>query len=167
MLDAAAAERHPLFGMGGWLRLPSAGYVIVVGAVLFMLLGDQPPPFTPWRAQSPAGPVLDGLDLLMGLVLPAVAVLWFRRWRHFRIGYLCLAAVTTLAALADLILAARMDPVRHPETGAWPTPDMAEEVAFFVLFLAIDALFLVAMQRSRRFRVTFEHRVRAGEAATP
>lgn len=39
--------------------------------------------------------------------------------------------------------------------------DPGGEIALLAISLALDAALLLAMQRSRRFRVTFEHRARS------
>ncbi|NKC29362.1 hypothetical protein [Falsiroseomonas selenitidurans] len=150
-VDRATAESHRLFGLRGWLRLPSLPLALVLpGVVLSLALGLALP-----LAQGlpPLIGLADGLDAAL---LLAVSVLWFRRWRHFRPAYLAFSLATSVQEGFDLVREAPL------------AADPGGEVALFVIFLALDIAFLLAMQRSRRFRVTFEHRVRAdlpGEVA--
>jgi hypothetical protein len=140
-VSQAEAEAHPLFGLRGWLRIPSVLFVLTLIGIPVMLVQGQIPPPSAWSAWEVLGAVV-------ALGLPLAAVLWFRRWRHFRLGYLAYALVSGAFEVADL---------------AWAAPRAADpggEVALTLLSFAAEAAFLVAMQRSRRFRITFEHRLR-------
>lgn len=140
-VSPAEAQEHPLYGLRGWLRIPSIGFVLLLlGAGLTLARGEGVPAW-PWSAWEVLGGVI-----VLGV--PASALLWFRRWRHFRPGYLVFAIVSGAWEIADVAQAAPR--LRDP----------GGEIALMVLSFVLDAAFLVAMQRSRRFRVTFEHRVR-------
>jgi hypothetical protein len=82
----------------------------------------------------------------------AAAILWFRRWRHFRPAYFVFAIASQIYEVIDVALA------------AGDSPDPGGEVAMVVIGILLDLVFLAAMQRSRRFRVTFEHRLRDPDA---
>ncbi|MGK7861946.1 hypothetical protein [Falsiroseomonas sp. E2-1-a4] len=149
-VSPAEAEAHPLHGMGGWLRLPSLLMVVAVLGCPFLLVQE-------WRPSGVPGALLLNLDLLVSIGLTlAAAVLWFRRWRHFRLAYawvfLVLDSALQLAAMALAGLRSAADP--------------AEAMAQFLAGLAFMLPLAIAMQRSRRFRATFEHRLRA-EEVTP
>jgi hypothetical protein len=141
-MSQAEAEAHPLYGLRGWLRIPSVLFVLtLIGIPVMLAQGKIPPPST-WSGWEVLGAAL-------ALGLPAAAVLWFRRWRHFRLGYLAYAVVSGAFEVADL---AREAP-RAADPGG--------EIALFLIGLTLDLALLAAMQHSQRFRVTFEHRVRA------
>jgi hypothetical protein len=149
-VGSALAEAHPLYGMGGWLRLPSLLMVVAVLGCPFLLVQE-------WRPPGAPDSLLLNLDLLVSIGLTlAAAVLWFRRWRHFRLAYawvfLVLDSVLQLATMAFA-------------PGLRGATDPAEAMAQFVAGLAFMLPLAIAMQRSRRFRVTFEHRLRAEEAS--
>ncbi len=144
-MPADEARAHPLYGLRGWLRIPSIGFVLLVlGAALMLVRGEG---FDPagWGAWGLLG-------LLSALGMLAAAILWFRRWRHFRPAYLGFALLSQLYEAVDVALVART------------APDPGGEVAVAVISLLLDIAFLVAMHRSRRFRITFEHRVRAPDS---
>jgi hypothetical protein len=144
-VPAEEALAHPLYGLRGWLRIPSIGFVLLVlGAALMLARGEA---FDPagWGAWALLG-------LLSALGMLAAAILWFRRWRHFRRAYLGFAVLSQLYEAVDVALVART------------AEDPGGEVALVVIGILLDIAFLVAMQRSRRFRVTFEHRLRAPES---
>lgn len=148
-VSEAEAEAHRLYGLGGWLRLVSVLMVLAIpgGAVLA------------W--QQWMDPALGGVAIASNavalLVLGAqvgMAVLWFRAWQGFRAGYAVFAVLgTALLALADLVI------------GPPPGPASTDPVGDLVLEAAFHLAFLGYMQVSRRFRVTFERRVRAGEVS--
>ena len=146
-VSEAEAEAHPLFGLGGWLRVVSALMVLAVP-------GGVAVDWQQWMDPSLGGAALASnlLSLLVLGVQVGMAVLWFRRWPGFRLGYATFAVLgTALLALADQAIG---PPPGPPSTD--PVGDVVLEVAFHLTFLA-------SMQFSRRFRVTFEHRVRPGE----
>jgi len=159
-VDAGAAQRHPLFGFGGWLRLPSALMVLgIVGAVVIV-----------WKEWVGAGDPVDGaaaivsngtVAALAGLQL-AIAVLWFRRWPHFRRFYWVYAAFTSLALPAVALTLG--DGTGLGGTAGGPEGDVVGDT---LINLAFHAAFLAYLERSRRFRVTFESRVRPAEATPP
>ncbi len=146
-VSEAEAEAHRLFGLGGWLRVISALMVLAVPGGIALT----------WQQWMPlaAGGVAIASNLVALLVLGAqigMAVLWFRRWPGFRPGYAVFAVVGTAGlALVDLAIGPPPGPA-----SADPTGDLVLEVAFHLAFLAY-------MQFSRRFRVTFERRVRPAE----
>ncbi|WP_439598604.1 hypothetical protein [Falsiroseomonas sp.] len=149
-VDPRVAEAHPLHGMGGWLRLPSFFLALTVLAMPLLLLRE-------WRPPGAPDALLLNLDLLVsaGLTL-AAAVLWFRRWRLFRPAYFWVFLVAdTVLQIAALTLAPGLRGAEEP----------AEAVAQAVLGLALLLPLAIAMQRSRRFRVTFEQRLRADDPA--
>ncbi len=146
-VSEAEAEAHRLYGLGGWLRVVSAMMVLSVpGGVVLV-----------W--QQWMDPALGGAALASNLVSllqlgaqVAMAVLWFRRWPGFRPAYAVFAVLgTMLLALADWAI------------GPPPGPASEDPVGDLVLEAAFHLAFLAYMQASRRFRVTFEHRVKAGE----
>jgi hypothetical protein len=146
-VSEAEAEAHPLFGLGGWLRLVSVLMVIAIpgGAVLA---------WQQWMPLAAGGVALASNALALAVLAAQIgmAVLWFRLWPGFRPAYAAFAVLGTLIlALADHALG----PPPGPAT-ADPFGDLLLEAAFHLAFLAY-------MQTSRRFRVTFEHRVRAAE----
>lgn len=160
-VDDEAARRHPLFGFNGWLRLPSALMVLaVIGSVLmawqeWVGAGN---PILALPENRAAGLIANGTSLaLLGLQL-AMAVLWFRRWPRFRPFYWGYAAATSLGL--PLLVVALGDAV----PGGGQDVDVVGET---LLNLAFHAAFLAYLQRSRRFRVTFESRVRRAEATPP
>ncbi|MDP3414914.1 hypothetical protein [Falsiroseomonas sp.] len=144
----AVAEAHPLHGMGGWLRLPSLLMVVAVLGCPFLLVQD-------WQPRDAPHALLLNLDLLVSIGLTlAAAVLWFRRWHLFRLAYawvfLVLDSALQLAAMAFA-------------PGLRSAADPAEAMAEFLAGLAFMLPLAIAMQHSRRFRVTFERRLRAAE----
>lgn len=70
----------------------------------------------------------------------------------FRPAFLAYALLSGVYELADVAKTA-------PRAA-----DPGGEVALAVISLLLDIAFLVAMQRSRRFRITFEHQLRAPES---
>ncbi|NKE45809.1 hypothetical protein HB662_13540 [Roseomonas frigidaquae] len=146
----AVAEAHPLHGMGGWLRVPSFFLALAVLGSPFLLVRE-------WRPPGAPDALLLNLDLLLSIGLTlAATVLWFRRWRHFRPAYVWVFLVLDSALqLAGFLLA----------PGLRGAADPAEAVAEMVAGLAFLLPLAIAMQRSRRYRVTFEQRLRAEEAA--
>jgi hypothetical protein len=148
-VSGAEAEAHRLYGLGGWLRVISALMVLSVpgGVVLTWQQWVDP-------ALGAAAVASNLLGLLVLGAQIGMAVLWFRLWPGFRPGYAVLAVVGTAGlALADAVIGPPGGPA-----SADPVGDLVLEVAFHLAFLAY-------MQTSRRFRVTFEHRVKAGEGA--
>ncbi len=148
-VSPAAAEAHPLYGMGGWLRVPSVLMVVAVLGCPFLLVQE-------WQPAGAPGALLLNLDLLVSIGLTlAAAVLWFRRWRYFRLAYAWVFLVVDSALqLAGTVFAPGL---RGPD-------DPAEAMAQFVAGLAFMLPLAIAMQRSRRFRATFEQRLRPAEA---
>ena len=148
-VSEAEAEAHRLFGLGGWLRVVSALMVLSIPGGVALT----------WQQWLPlaAGGVAIASNLVALLVLGAqigMAVLWFRRWPGFRPGYAVFAVVGTAGlALIDAVIGPPPGPA-----SADPTGDLVLELAFHLAFLAY-------MQFSRRFRVTFERRLRAEEAS--
>lgn len=148
-VSEAEAEAHRLFGLGGWLRVVSALMVLAVpgGAVLT---------WQQWMDPGMGGVALASnlVSLLQFGAQVVMAMLWFRRWPGFRPGYVVFAVLgTALLALADAVI------------GPPPGPASTDPVGDLVLEAAFHLAFMAYMQTSRRFRVTFEHRVRAGEVA--
>lgn len=148
-VSEAEAEAHRLYGLGGWLRVVSALMVLAVpGGVVVA--------WQQWMDPALGGAALASnlLSLLVLVVQVGMAVLWFRRWPGFRPAYAALAVLgTALLALADQLI------------GPPPGPPSTDPVGDLVLEAAFHLTFLAAMQFSRRFRVTFEHRVKASEVA--
>lgn len=148
-VSGAEAEAHRLYGLGGWLRVVSALMVLAVpGGVVVA--------WQQWMDPALGGAALASnlLSLLVLGVQVGMAVLWFRRWPGFRLAYAAFAVLgTALLALADQVI------------GPPPGPPSTDPVGDLVLEAAFHLVFLAAMQFSRRFRVTFEHRVRAGEVS--
>ncbi len=136
------ATAHPLYGLRGWLRIPSIGFVLLMLGAVMMLWqseGASPATWTLWTA----------LGLLSVIGVPVAALLWFRRWRLFRLSFLGFAILSNLYEAADVAMQAPS------------AEDPGGEMALFLIGLALDTAFVAAMQHSQRFRVTFEHRVRA------
>ncbi len=157
-VTAAEAEAHPLHGMGGWLRLFSALTVLsVVGGAA---LGWQE-----WIGPDQAAmDRIGGLAIIANVLLIVVvgaqlllAVLWFRQWPGFRRLY---AAYAIFAAILMPLAAGLME-----EAGLPGDPGAHGLDGDLVATMLINAAFYFAMysyfHRSRRFRVTFEQRVRA------
>ncbi|MBU8539826.1 hypothetical protein [Falsiroseomonas tokyonensis] len=144
------AQAHALHGMGGWLRVPSFFLALTVLAMPILLLRE-------WRPPGAPDALLLNLDLLVSVALTlAAAVLWFRRWRHFRLAYFWVFLVAdSLLQIAALGLAPGLRGAEEP----------AEAVAQAVLGLALLLPLAIAMQGGRRYRVTFEQRVRADDPA--
>jgi hypothetical protein len=146
--DIAAA--HPLHGMRGWLRFFSLWIALAAigGAVLgvqdIRTLADAPGPDAALEA---------AVNLATSVAQLALAVLWFRAWRHFRLAFLGVAVAATLVAIGFNLSAWR-------DLAGGPSDALAEQVASDVLGTAALCVLLAYMQLSRRFRVTFENRVR-------
>ena len=155
-VDAEAAQRHPLFGFGGWLRLPSALMVLgIVGAVALA--------WKEWMDPSLAGGAHGAVAIASNVTIAALAalhlvmaVLWFRRWPHFRRFYWGYAALTSLAL-----------PAVAMALGGTDAGQDGDVVGDTLINLAFHAAFLAYLQRSRRFRATFESLVRRSEATPP
>lgn len=151
-VSPAVAEAHPLHGMGGWLRMPSFLMVLAVLGCPFLLVRE-------WRPAGAPDALLLNLDLAVSIGLTlAAAVLWFRRWRLFRPAYLWVFLVLDSALqLAGMASA----------PGLRGAADPAEAIAQFLAGLVFMLPLAIAMQRSRRFRATFEHRLRPEEVTPP
>lgn len=149
--EVAQADR--LYGLRGWLRLPSAVIALsVLMSPLALFVG----------LVAPAGPdalaiLLGDLDMLLSVGGSLVlGVLWFRLWPGFRIGAAWLILVETVIAIAGILWLALVGPVP-----ALHLIELDESIAGSLLELLLNLGFLACLQGSRRFRVTFEHRVRA------
>ncbi|MGX9965484.1 hypothetical protein ACVFYP_19305 [Roseomonas sp. F4] len=147
-VELADAEAHPLYGFRGWLRLPSLLAAVILLSAPIMFVRDWFIPIWLGRTTGHDASLQDLYVLAVGLV---TAILWFRRWRGFRIFY-------GLSAAADLVLSL----ARLPPSG---DPMRTEEIAFLITGMAFELAFLLAIHRSQRFRITFEHRLRADEAS--
>jgi len=160
-VEENVAERHRLHGMRGWLRFFSFWIALsVIGGVLLgwqdirALTGiGMPAPRPPAAAEAVLGLVISAVQI-------AVAVQWFRVWPRFRIFFMGLVAVAAVVAIGFdlwdwLALRSLPDSVRSGQA-----EEFAEQVASDVVGLAALCAFLLYMQFSRRFRVTFENRLR-------
>ena len=158
------AERHPLHGVRGWLRV--LGILIALGvlvtvitpAVLWNGLDEWTPPLPGWVAP------VHRAGLLLGIVSPiALLILFLRRDRRFRLLYVPLAVLGLVAVNLDAILVAGFrdgfDPLTAEEVSDW----LGGITVVVAVSLAMEVLTIVYLLRSRRFRVTFERRVRSDD----
>jgi hypothetical protein len=152
-VPAEVAAAHGLHGMRGWLRLFSIWIALAAigGAVLGVqdvrALLDAAP------AHGPDAALEAAINLGTSVVQLALAVLWFRAWRHFRLAFLGVATAATLAAICFNLW-------EWWRLAGGPSDALADQVASDVLGTAALGVLLAYMQVSRRFRVTFENRVR-------
>jgi hypothetical protein len=157
-VSAEQAQRHPLFGLGGWLRLVSlmlaltaiAGPLITV-AVAAKVLALPP-------AMLPAGLVLIALLALGTAIAIGMAVLWFNRAPHFLSAYAELSAFSILLDFTADLLLQQWGPLPPPYGNETSTPftDM-------VVSAVVSAVPWVLLWHSRRYRVTFRHEVRRND----
>ncbi|MGG5821556.1 hypothetical protein [Falsiroseomonas sp. HW251] len=149
-VPADVAARHPLHGMRGWLRFFSIWIALAAIGGVMLAVRDAGT-----LAGAAGGDAV--AESLIGLVTTAVqlvvAVLWFRAWPRFRRFFAGLVVVATLVALAfDLWEWRALD--------GGSSDALAEQVATDLVGTAGMLVLLAYMQASRRFRVTFENRVR-------
>lgn len=145
------AAAHPLHGMRGWLRFFSLWIALAAMGGVALGYGDiQALVETPGADAA----LEAGVNLATSAVQLVVAVLWFRAWRHFRLAFLGLTVLATLVAMGFDLAAWR-------EEGALQA--LADQVASDVVGTAALLVLLGYMWRSRRFRVTFENRVRGDD----
>ena len=159
-VSAAQAERHPLYGLHGWLRVVSVltALTALAGPVMTAVFAAKVAALPP--AQLPAGLVVVALLALGSGIWIAGAVLWFRLAPHFLRAWVELSLLSmALDVAADLLLAA-WGPL--PASFGLEGGSMAEELATSVLLAALPWWLL---WRSRRFRVTFRHELRADDPA--
>jgi hypothetical protein len=153
--DIAAA--HPLHGMRGWLRFFSLW--IALAAIGGAVLGVQDIR-TLTNAPGSDAALEAAVNLATSVVQLALAVLWFACWRHFRLAFLGVSVAATLVAVGFNLWEWR-------RLAGAPSDALAEQVASDVLGTAALGLLLAYMQVSRRFRVTFENRVRVEDPRAP
>lgn len=164
-VDAKAAQRHPLFGFGGWLRLPSALMVLGIvgaGAIAWKEWIGLGNPLLADPANGVAAIVANVTVVALAGLQLAMAMLWFRRWPHFRRFYWGYAA---FASLALPIVALTLGDTAG--IGGAAGGQEGDLVGDTLINLAFHLAFLAYLQRSRRFRVTFESSVRPAEVTPP
>jgi hypothetical protein len=160
-VEPELAAGHPLQGLRGWLRFFSFWIALsaIGGAVLawrdLQALADAEA-----LARRPDAATEALIGLVTSVVQVVIAVQWFRLWRHFRLGFLGVTVAAGLVAIGfDLWEWYALQAL--PEAGrTGPAEELAEQVANDVAGIVILCAFLLYMQRSRRFRVTFENRLR-------
>lgn len=154
-VSAERARRHPLYGLGGWLRPISL--LITLGAIagpLVALIFAVSLPGLP-AAVRPAGLVLLGQLGLGAAIAVGLALLWFRQSPLFLRAYLELSALSIALDIAAELLLRRWGPL-PPPFGGEPSNILAETA----LSLLLTALPWWLLWRSRRFRVSFQHEMR-------
>jgi hypothetical protein len=154
-VSAEAAERHPLYGLGGWLRIVSVlmALTVIAGPLLTVVFTSKVLSL-PAETQ-PAGLVMAALLALGTATALVMAVLWFRRAPHFLRAYVELSALSiALDFFAELLLR-QWGPL--PPPFARPPGNLFAELVLSVLISGIPYWLL---WRSRRFRVTFQHELR-------
>ena len=165
-IDRAAAEEHPLYGMRGWLRVCSIFVMLLaIGGVLQVVQdwvpssGAQPPGAR--RAALGHNLVL----LLMAAVYIVAAILWFRRWPHFRIAFAIAIGAVALIGVGGLAWTWQAAQALPPWRRSLVEDQLAGEAAAGLANLAFLMVIFLYMQRSRRYRVTFEQRLRRDDQA--
>jgi hypothetical protein len=153
-VEPEVAAQHPLHGMRGWLRFFSIW--IALSAIGGVVLGVQDIRTLSDTTRPDAAPEA-AVNLATSVVQLALAVLWFRAWRHFRLAFLGVSVAATLAAIGFNLWEWRT-------LAGGPSDALAEQVASDVLGTAALCVLLAYMEFSRRFRVTFENRVRRDKA---
>lgn len=155
------AAAHPLQGMRRALRFFSLWIALTaIGGVVLAVRDIR----TLADASALAGRPDAAAEAVFGLVVSALqlvmAVLWFRLWRHFRLAFAGLVAIAILVAIGFDAWAWHALAALPPGQRSAAERDLVEQVASDVVGTAGLLVLLVYMQRSRRFRVTFENRVR-------
>lgn len=154
-MDAEAAQRHPLFGFGGWLRLPSALMVLGIAGAVAIAWKEWIDPGAAGTAEGAAAIVSNVIMVALAGLHLVMAILWFRRWPRFRRFYWGYAALTSLVLPAVAVALGDA-----PGLGGTAGGQEGDVVGDTLINLAFHAAFLAYLQRSRRFRVTFESLVR-------
>ncbi len=159
-VSAAQAERHPLYGLHGWLRPVSVltALVALSGPVMTLVFALKAAALPP--ALLPAGLVVVALLVLGSAIWIVGAVLWFRLAPHFLRAWVELSLLAMALDVAAELLLRQWGPL--PPSFGVEGGSMLEELATSALLSALPWWLL---WRSRRFRVTFQHEVRADDPA--
>jgi hypothetical protein len=159
-VSAEQAERHPLHGLGGWLRVVSllVALTAMSGPLITVVIATKV--FALPSAMLPAGMVLVALMALGTASAIVLAVLWFDRSPAFLRAYVELSALSiALDVAGDLLLR---------QWGPLPPPFERESTNLFAEVLMDGLLSAIPwwlLWRSRRYRITFLHEVRRDDPA--
>jgi hypothetical protein len=159
------ALRHPLYGASGWLGFWSVMMIFGVPGRLVSSVSelgtvhvsdfsalDQ---LVPWASQANDVLILGGM-----LVMLVFAVLWFCRVRNYRVLYITTVLGKFLLDLTVLlVMALCADAARRGALGPFLSAVLPRALTSLLLSLP----FIFYLNWSRRFRVTFEHKVRVGD----
>lgn len=159
------ASRHPLHGMRGWLRFFSLWMALSLIGGIVLGIGDVQMLASPQHRLGDTRSIADGaFGIAISLVQLVMAVQWFRVWPRFRVAFLVVVLAMAVASIG-LDLWAWQEVQSLPAGGQreGAEAELADQVASDVLGIAVFVGFLLYMQRSRRFRVTFEYRVRSDD----
>jgi hypothetical protein len=157
-VSAAMAEQHPLFGLHGWLRVVSLlmTLTVIVSPLVTVVFAVQVLDLPPWH--RPGGMVMVALLALGTATALVMAVLWFRRAPNFLRAYAELSALSIALDFAGELLLRQWPPLPAPFDQG-PGNLLADVLSSVV----ISALPFWLFWRSRRFRVTFQHELRADD----
>ena len=161
LVPPESARTHPLFGFGGWLAFFSIGLLVGEGYFLYVAA-------TGWAGFDPLGPVLPWAVggwhavLIAEVVLTGLLVLaWFGKARRYRAIWLTLTILISVILPAFTIAVGAALGEVNPEGGRAFMDAAAPGIgAGLAQTLFGGAIFLAYMIRSRRFRVTFENKLR-------
>lgn len=161
-VDAQTARRHPLHGMGGWLAVFSILLVVGTGYSVVTVAGVVTDPTQVARLISPESlTILQAQAVWMGVTSALLLILWFIRARPFRaIWTLVVLANTGFGAVSAYLVAADLQQRFGNAPGVDPATQAGAAVAAGLVGLL---LFNWYMGASRRFRVTFQRQVKAGD----
>jgi hypothetical protein len=142
-LDPADAQRHPLYGVGGWLALLAV--ILIVGAVLVAITAFQ---LLNMAFSGEGSPGV--LMIVMGFILPAFLVQIWLIVLLFRLSPIFPAALLIVSGMAIAL--------GVPSMLAFPPPAPRDLVS-----IAVIAIWMAYLVLSVRVNVTFKHRVRPGD----
>ena len=157
-IGAERAAQHPLYGLVGWLRLFSLLMALTAfsGPLVTVLFAARvaalPEPLLP------AGLVLVAVMALGAAAGVVLATLWFRRDERFLRAYAEISLITVLLDLLGELLIRRWGPL--PAAFGEGEGNLAADL---LLSLLLSGIPIWLLWRSRRFRVTFHHQVRADD----
>lgn len=152
------AEQHPLHGLRGWLRVVS--FLFAVAAVASPILVLY---FAAKVAALPGWMLASGLVMLLLLALGTaasivIAVLWFRLAPNFLAVFVEISVLTLVMDLAGDLALLRLGTL--PDPFPQPSVEPLQDIVVGALSTAIPWWLL---HRSRRYRATFRHELRADD----
>jgi hypothetical protein len=170
LLSRNAARRHPLYGFGGWLAFWSVVMILGLPFSLAMSglgLSTAHPDgaraldkLVSWGSGAGDVLALAGMGTSVALV-----VLWFCRVKTFRVLWLSINFGSCAVGLSYIGVVGLCVDAGHPGAlGPFVSAAIPAAIGPMIGYNVAAIPFIVYMFRSRRFRVTFEHRVAAEDA---